>query len=200
MTTSTQACSPACGTRSDETYRSRTGLNLPQKDDGRTPTEEAPPPVAAEVPGSEARQTKCSGCHACCPASSLCKRCTTAWSSRTAAVNCSIRCVISSEDSPEQLTRFLAEAKSERLYAMWVLFATTSMRRSEAVGAHRDAVDLEHLTIDPATAAVLRAHLEQLAAERAEWGTSYQDHGEVVLLGRQPTDPPPTPSPSTSTE
>jgi integrase len=109
---------------------------------------------------------------------------------------------------PEQLTRFLAEAKSERLYAMWVLFATTGMRRSEAVGARCDAVDLDHLTIavhdtrvvvrgraedsdgktrtsrrilalDPATVAVLRAHLAQLAAERAEWGASYQDHGKL---------------------
>ena len=38
---------------------------------------------------------------------------------------------------PEQLRRFLTQARPERLYPMWLMFATTGMRRSEAAGARR---------------------------------------------------------------
>jgi integrase len=39
--------------------------------------------------------------------------------------------------SPDQLRRFLGQARHERLYPMWLMFATTGMRRSEAAGARR---------------------------------------------------------------
>jgi integrase len=45
--------------------------------------------------------------------------------------------------TPDQLRRFLAEARAERLYAMWLMFATTGVRRSEAAGAKRAMLDLD---------------------------------------------------------
>jgi integrase len=108
--------------------------------------------------------------------------------------------------NPAQLNSFLHSARSERLYAMWLLFASTGLRRSEAVGARRDALDLTAGTIslvtthviaagqthvshgktrrsrrlislDTATIAALADHLHVLDDERAAWGSSYHDHG-----------------------
>jgi integrase len=47
----------------------------------------------------------------------------------------------------DQLRRFLAQARKERLYAMWLMFATTGMRRSEAAGATRALVDTDARTV-----------------------------------------------------
>jgi integrase len=44
--------------------------------------------------------------------------------------------------NPAQLATFLRHARPERLFAMWLLFATTGMRRSEAVCARREALDI----------------------------------------------------------
>lgn len=108
--------------------------------------------------------------------------------------------------APEQLRRFLAEAKAERLYAMWLMFATTGMRRSEAAGARRALVDVERgtvtlwdtrvvaggrvaasdgktvrsrrqLALDRRTVAALVDHLAMLNEERRLHGTDHQDHG-----------------------
>jgi integrase len=49
--------------------------------------------------------------------------------------------------TPDQLRRFLAVARTEQLYAMWLMFATTGMRRSEAAGAKRALLDLGQRTI-----------------------------------------------------
>jgi integrase len=108
--------------------------------------------------------------------------------------------------TPAQLGQFLRHVQGDRLYAMWLLFATTGVRRSEAVGAVRSAFDAEAgtitvvstrviaggkaqsstgktrrsrrlLSLDPATIAALQVHLARQEAERREWGPSSKDHG-----------------------
>ncbi|GAA1880517.1 hypothetical protein GCM10009836_72260 [Pseudonocardia ailaonensis] len=44
--------------------------------------------------------------------------------------------------TPDELKRFVRSARTDRLYAMWLLFATTGTRRSEAAGATPEAVDV----------------------------------------------------------
>ena len=107
--------------------------------------------------------------------------------------------------TPVQLATFLRHARGDRFYAMWLLLATTGLRRSEAAGARREAFDpiagtisivstsviaaghahsssgktrrsRRLLALDPATVAALRAHLEVQERERAAWGPDYRDH------------------------
>lgn len=107
--------------------------------------------------------------------------------------------------TPDELRRFLTEAKGERLYAMWLLFATTGIRRSEAAGAPTGGVDLDahsitlrgtrvvaagqaqasdgksarsrrQLALDRRTVAALAEHLEARRQERAAFAADYQDH------------------------
>jgi integrase len=105
-----------------------------------------------------------------------------------------------------QLQTFLQRARSDRFFALWVLEATSGMRRCELAGARRDLLDLDAgtlsieitrvvvdgrviesdgktenaqhvLALDPFTMAVLKAHVEMLDQERRELGPDYQDHG-----------------------
>jgi integrase len=107
---------------------------------------------------------------------------------------------------PADLTAFLRVSRSDRLYAMWLLFATTGVRRSEVAGAEIAGLDLEahELSIgptrvvaagraqesdgksansvrafglDPVTIRVLRGHLDMLSRERVVAGDAYSDHG-----------------------
>jgi integrase len=107
---------------------------------------------------------------------------------------------------PEQLRRFLTQARTERLYPMWLMFATTGMRRSEAAGARRHHLDLpsrtitlwdtrviaggqahgsdgktsrsrRRLALDHRTIAALTTHLATLDQERATFGSGYTQHG-----------------------
>ena len=107
---------------------------------------------------------------------------------------------------PTELTTFLRVARSERLYAMWLLFATTGVRRSEVAGALVAGLDLDAhevavgptrviaagkahdsdgktdnsvrtFGLDLMTARVLRGHLAMLATEREACGDAYADHG-----------------------
>jgi integrase len=110
--------------------------------------------------------------------------------------------------TPEQMTRFLEVARADRLYGMWVLAASTGMRRSELGGLPLESLDLDgatvrmtstrvlagskvakgsgksarsrrQLALDRYTVTVLKTHLRQLATERSDWGSGYQDHGLV---------------------
>lgn len=105
-----------------------------------------------------------------------------------------------------QLQAFLQAARRDRFFALWVLEATSGMRRCELAGARRDLLDLnaatlqieitrvsvdgkviesdgktdnaQHvLALDPFTLAALRAHAEMLDGERKEFGPDYEDHG-----------------------
>jgi integrase len=105
-----------------------------------------------------------------------------------------------------QLTTFLLEARGDRFFALWVLEATTGMRRSELAGVHRDGLDFDAgtlsigttrvvidgtvieedgksddsrrtIALDPYTLGVLRSHVIMLDAEHAVAGEHYQDHG-----------------------
>jgi integrase len=105
-----------------------------------------------------------------------------------------------------QLQRFLQHTRSDRFFALWVLEATSGMRRCELAGARRDLLDLDAgtltiestrvvvdgqviesdgktenaqhiLALDPFTLALLKAHVKMLAQERRELGPDYHDHG-----------------------
>ncbi|MEQ7011001.1 tyrosine-type recombinase/integrase [Actinopolymorpha sp. B17G11] len=111
----------------------------------------------------------------------------------------------------EQLGRFLDVASKDRFRALWVLVATTGMRRSELAGVERDLVDLDAgaLTIEPTrvvvdgkpldedgktdsgrrtisldayTVSVLREHLAMVDEERKAWGHSYPSHRKVFCF------------------
>lgn len=107
--------------------------------------------------------------------------------------------------SPEQLRAFLEHVQSDRLYAAWLLFATTGMRRGEVAGLGWDEVDLEagtvtvawqlglveskptfkrrpktdagrrRMSLDPETLEVLRGHRKNQLEERIVAGPAWHD-------------------------
>jgi integrase len=111
--------------------------------------------------------------------------------------------------APESLRAFLAAMAADRLAALWLLLATTGLRRSEALGLPWRAVDLEggqltvmqrlvtvagkpnirlgtkspagerSIALDPATVAALKAHRAQQLQERLACGEGWQDRGLV---------------------
>lgn len=118
-----------------------------------------------------------------------------------------------------QLQTFLQRARPDRFFALWVLEATSGMRRCELAGARRDQLDLhagtlviemtrvvvdgkvvesdgktenaQHvLALDPLTLAALKAHTEMLDNERREFGPDYDDHG-VLFCWENGTPPHP---------
>ena len=114
---------------------------------------------------------------------------------------------------------FLQRARTDRFFALWVLEATSSMRRYELAGARRDLLDLaagtleidvtrvvvdgqviesdgkienaQHLlALDPFTLTALKAHVEMLDRERKVHGPDYRDHG-VLFCWEDGTPPHP---------
>jgi integrase len=110
--------------------------------------------------------------------------------------------------SPEQLRAFLEHVLTDRLYAAWLLLATTGMRRGEVLGlrwldVHVDAGRLSvvqsltvtkyevaisepktakgrrSIALDAATVVALRMHRKAQLAERLAWGEAWQDTGFV---------------------
>jgi integrase len=108
--------------------------------------------------------------------------------------------------SVAQLRVFIDRARQDRFSALWVLEATSGMRRSELAGARIDALDFEAGTLtlartrvvvdgqvvesdgktenaqrvvvlDPLTLTLVRTHVEMLNRERAEFGSGYHDSG-----------------------
>ncbi len=108
--------------------------------------------------------------------------------------------------SVAQLRAFLERARHDRFFALWVLEATSGMRRSELAGARIDGLDFDAGTLtvertrvvvdgqvvesdgktenaqrmvilDPLTLALLRSYVEMLNRERAEFGSGYHDSG-----------------------
>jgi integrase len=118
-----------------------------------------------------------------------------------------------------QLRTFLQRTRSDRFFALWVLEATSGMRRCELAGARRELLDLaagtltiettrvvvdgkviesdgktknaQHaLALDPFTLAVLRVHVEMLDQERRDFGPGYHEHG-VLFCWENGTPPHP---------
>ena len=106
--------------------------------------------------------------------------------------------------TPEQLRAFLNDVREDRLYAMWLLFATTGMRRGEVAGLAWNDVDLlaaqvritrtlgvvqnkptwkprpksaageRLMALDPMTTQALREHRKQQNEERLLVGAAWQ--------------------------
>jgi integrase len=110
--------------------------------------------------------------------------------------------------SPEQLRAFLEHVRGDPLYAAWLLFATTGMRRGEVAGLRWPDVDLEasrvsprrprvvvnyevvvsepktakgrhSLALDPTTTTALREHRTRQLEQRLAVGPRWQDSGLV---------------------
>jgi integrase len=107
--------------------------------------------------------------------------------------------------SAEQLRAFLHHVESDRLYAAWLLFATTGMRRGEVAGLTWDDIDLDacrvtvhwqlglvgskptfkprpksdagrrRMSLDPYTLAALREHRRRQLEERLAAGSAWCD-------------------------
>lgn len=111
--------------------------------------------------------------------------------------------------TPDELAAWLAVAVNDRDAGIWVLAATTGMRRSELAGVERELLDLDNATLeiadtrvvvdgkanksdgktesgrrmislDPLTVAYLRRHLAMLDTEREAFGNSYYESGLLV--------------------
>ncbi len=106
----------------------------------------------------------------------------------------------------DEVATFLEHVRDDRLYAAWLLAASTGARRGEVLGLRWR--DLEHdrasiiqtiidgpdgprvsrpksgrgrsIALDAATVDALRAHRRAQAAERLAWGPAYRDHDLVV--------------------
>jgi integrase len=113
--------------------------------------------------------------------------------------------------TPEQLRAFLSHVCDDRLYAAWLLVATTGLRRAELAGLRWLDVDLaagrvsprrprvvvdytvvesdaktpkgrRSLALDPATLAALRTHQARQAEEKTIIGAGYRDSGLVFTM------------------
>jgi integrase len=111
----------------------------------------------------------------------------------------------------DELAAWLHVALTDRFAGMWVLAATTGMRRSELAGVSRHMLDLEHgtlvvedtrvvvdgrvhdsdgktedsrrtISLDQFTVAALRKHIAMLDKERSLFVSSYPDHGKLMVF------------------
>jgi integrase len=111
--------------------------------------------------------------------------------------------------TPDELAAWLGVAVTDRDAGIWVLAATTGMRRSELAHTERELLDLDNavleigdtrvvvggkaeesdgktesgrrtISLDPLTVAYLRRHLAMLDTEREAFGDSYHDAGWLV--------------------
>jgi integrase len=109
----------------------------------------------------------------------------------------------------QELVAWLRVAMTDRFAGIWILAATTGMRRSELAGAERRLLDLDTgvlviedtrvvvdgraedsdgkfdssrrtISIDPFTVAALRAYLAMLDKEKEAFGSAYPNHGKLM--------------------
>jgi integrase len=109
----------------------------------------------------------------------------------------------------EELRAFLDSVRDDRLATLWRLYASTGLRRGEALGLRWTDVDLDGATLavtnarvvierkvfdsppksgrgravalDASTAAALRVHRARQLEERLAWGPAYRDEGDFVF-------------------
>jgi integrase len=110
--------------------------------------------------------------------------------------------------SADELGRFLSTVRDDRLYALWMVLASTGMRRGEAVGGYWTDVDLDagrwqvrhtlvavahellastpktdhgrrSVALDAGTVRVLREWRKRQLEERLAWGPAWTDTGRV---------------------
>jgi integrase len=110
--------------------------------------------------------------------------------------------------SATELRKFLASVADDRLYPLWLLYATSGLRRGEALGLRWSALDSDAarlsvrearvtaghevveatpkselgrrtVALDAGTVAVLRAHRKHQATEKLALGPAYNDAGFV---------------------
>jgi integrase len=121
--------------------------------------------------------------------------------------------------SPEQTRAFLAAVANDRLFAAWLLAATTGMRRGELLGLRWKDIDLDAgvvrvaqarvragnrvvagepktargrrtLALDPTTVAALRQHRKRQTEERLAAGPHFADSGLAFTMpGGTPIHP-----------
>jgi len=72
--------------------------------------------------------------------------------------------------SPVQLRVFLEHVQEDRLYALWLLVATTGMRRGELAGLRWADVDVDHATVSPLVPRVVVDHQVHDSAPKTERG------------------------------
>jgi integrase len=106
--------------------------------------------------------------------------------------------------SREELRSFLSTVREDRLYAAWVLLATTGVRRGELLGVRWSDIDFDtgqvairqtlssvggkitfstpktaksrrNIPLDPVTVEALRFHLHAQEKERVTWAEIYTD-------------------------
>jgi integrase len=111
----------------------------------------------------------------------------------------------------DELAAWLNVALTDRFAGMWVLAATTGMRRSELAGVGRNVLSLENgtlliedtrvvvdgqaqdsdgktdasgrvISLDPFTITALRQHIDMLDEERAAFGSAYPAHGKLMVF------------------
>jgi integrase len=109
---------------------------------------------------------------------------------------------------PQELRAFLEHVRNDRLFAAFLLLATTGMRRGEALGLRWEDVDLDEgwvsvtrslisvgydvkvsepktqrgrrrVALDSTTVAVLRDHRKSQLEERMAWGPAWRENGHV---------------------
>ncbi len=112
--------------------------------------------------------------------------------------------------TPAQLRAFLESVHSDRLFAAWLLAATTGMRRGEILGLRWADIDMDSasatirqirtvaqyqvvtgspktdkgtrtVALDQATVAALQAHRVAQMDERRAFGLAYQETGDLVF-------------------
>ena len=121
--------------------------------------------------------------------------------------------------SPKQTRAFLSAVANDRLFAAWLLAATTGMRRGELLGLRWEDIDLDAgvvrvararvragnqvvagepktargrrtIALDSATAAALRQHRKRQTEERLAAGPDYVDSGLAITMpGGTPIHP-----------
>jgi integrase len=72
--------------------------------------------------------------------------------------------------SPQELGAFLNHVRDDRLYALWLLVATTGMRRGELAGLRWVDIDFDHATVSPTVPRVVVDHQVHDSAPKTERG------------------------------